>query len=88
MIIQRKRINLKNEKEKRRLDVILKDGRVLRYNDANSASLVNSVFIIYNDIEPNYFIAKIPIDNVERIDSIKPCKILYESRSKKNRQKY
>ncbi len=67
------------------LHVVLRDGRVLKYNDADQAIQQQDHFYISGG---KYWYARIPLDVVERIDGGKPCQILKESRDKKKMKKY
>jgi len=55
-------------------DIILKNRKVLRYNNANNVSISDDVLTV-NDHQEDW-IAKIPLANIERVEAIKPCKVL------------
>jgi len=69
------------------ITVILRDGRVLQYNGADNADQAKDHFRIFNE-KTNHWFAKFPMDVVERIDGLKPCRILKESRNKKKMKTY
>jgi hypothetical protein len=68
------------------ISVILRDGRVVQYNDASNARLSNGEYIIEDG--ESYWYGRFPIDVIERIDGVKPCRIRKESRDKKTMLKY
>ncbi len=69
------------------ISVILRDGRVLQYNGTDNCKVIDGYFNIFN-LKKDCWYAKFPMDVVERVDGIKPCKILKESRDKKRMKKY
>ena len=54
--------------------VVLRTGKVLKYNNGNSITIEDGAFAVRDD----GLIARIPLDIVERIEFFKPCKILRE----------
>jgi hypothetical protein len=69
------------------IDVVLKDGRVLRYNYAENADIEGNIHYRIVD-KKNAWISLIPIDVVERVEALKPCKIMKDLRDKKRMPKY
>ena len=68
--------------------VILRDGRVLKYNDANHVSRHEGEYTLRRKEGEDYFIACIPMDVVERIETTHPCQIFKDKRNKKKMQTY
>ncbi len=70
------------------IDVIMRDGRVLRYNRANAIEYHGDFIELAVSRNVTSFLAIFPRDSIERIDGDKPCRVLYESRDKKKRKRY
>jgi hypothetical protein len=66
------------------IDVVMKDGRVLRYNSAKNISLFGD----FVSVDGTGWIARIHKDSIERIDGTKPCRVMKESRDKKRMNPY
>jgi hypothetical protein len=70
------------------LTIVLRDGRVLQYDDANHVEQRDVEYTLRKKGGEEYFIALIPMDMVERIETVHPCRILKESRDRKKMKKY
>lgn len=70
------------------VNVIMRDGRVLKYNDVLFVAEENSSYFLRKKEGDPSFVTIIPVECVERIDGSKPCEVLYESRNKKRMVKY
>jgi hypothetical protein len=66
--------------------VILRNGKVLQYNQGETVTVKNGTFCLGQD-NGKYLVAHIPIDIVERIEFNKPCRIL-RAKSKPKRANY
>lgn len=56
------------------IHIILKNRKVLRYNLAHNVSRSDGMVLV-NDRD-NCWIAQIPMDNIERVEAVTPCKVL------------
>mgnify|MGYP003394229309 CR=1 FL=1 len=63
--------------------VILRNGKVLKYNDANHLDILNDEYTLRRKEGESSFLACFPMDVVERIEIMKPCKIMKEKRDRK-----
>ena len=67
------------------ISVILRDGRVLKYNNADRWRQDGNFIQLESE---KYMYAVFPKECIERVEYAKPCKILKESRDKKRMKKY
>lgn len=56
------------------IHVVLKNRKVLRYNAATNAYDCNGIMMLEDG--KGGWCAQIPVENIERIDGVKPCQIL------------
>ncbi len=70
------------------IHVILRDGRVLRYNDVNHLELRYGEYTLRIKKEEDFFCACFPMDVVERIETVKPCQVMKDKRNKKKMPTY
>jgi len=56
------------------VNIVLRNGKVLQYNEGNSIAVENGTIAITKDRK--YLVARIPLDIVERAEFEKPCRIL------------
>jgi hypothetical protein len=68
------------------VSVVLRDGRVIQYNEATTYS-TGDTWVDIKDNHSGYY-ATFPTEVVERVEFDKPCQILSESREKKRMKKY
>jgi len=67
------------------ISIVLKDGRVLKYNEAEDVVKNEELLRIVD--KQGLWIAQIPLEVIERVESYKPCRILKEYK-KKNYARY
>lgn len=70
------------------ITVILRDGRVLEYNEANYVSTSTNEYTLRETEGVNTFIVILTKDIVERIESSRPCRIMKDKRNKKKMKIY
>lgn len=54
--------------------IILKNRKVLQYNTGDNVSRKDGVVLVLDSQAK--WIAQIPIDNIERVEAIRPCAVL------------
>lgn len=69
------------------LCVILRDGRVLKYNKANHLHHDEDAWTLRTSLGGDW-VATINPDVIERVDSVRPCDILREVRDRKRMKIY
>lgn len=64
--------------------VIMRDKRVIQYNTANNIDVVGDHYeIIKKEGGNKFWVACIPADVVERIEWVKPCRVMIEQPPRK-----
>ena len=66
--------------------VILRDKRVLQYNQVTAMSTANGFVRLWTGKNNADHVAEIPSDMIERVEWSKPCKILKEYKRKSYRR--
>ena len=67
--------------------VILRSGKVLQYNRAESCSIEDGAFALRTRNQ-SALIARIPVDQVERAEFEKPCAVMREKKDLRARRTY
>lgn len=68
--------------------VVLRTGRVLEYNAAGYVAVFSNFFELSESRQAEGFIAKIPLDVVERIEWERPCRTYKQRPLRKVRATY
>lgn len=67
--------------------IVLRNGKVLQYNDAGSC-VVEGGTITLRTFDEKGLIARLPLDVVERAEWQRPCKIMREARDLRKKKLY
>lgn len=67
--------------------VILRDGKVLQYNNAEVCGGDNGCINLYTK-DSKFLVARIPIDVVERVEGERPCALLKAKSKRAITRKY
>lgn len=59
--------------------VVLRNGKVLEYNDADACTVEDGTLTLRTG-KAAYLVARLPLDVVERAEWNRPCKVMREAR--------